>query len=447
MKTPVVDFVKRYACGGFLRLHMPGHKGKGFIGVEQNDITEIDGADVLYNSQGIIRRSEENAAKLFKTSRTVYSAEGSSLCIRAMLYLVKTYGEAQGKKPIIAAGRNAHKTFVSAAALLDIEVEWLLPENTESVISCKIDADFLENYLCGCKEKPIAVYVTSPDYLGTVLDINALSEVCRKYGVLLLVDNAHGAYLAFLEKSCHPIAQGADICCDSAHKTLPVLTGGAYMHISDSAPTFFAEHSEVAMDVFASTSPSYLILQSLDAANKYLAQDYPKRLSDFVKEVEALKTEVKEMGYCLVGDEPLKLTVASKAFGYTGTELAQKLLEKKIVCEFSDPDFAVMMLTLETGAEGLEKLKAALASIKKRKAIDATPPTPVISKKVLSLKEALFSPSKRMSIEKCEGRVLATVSVACPPAVPVILCGEQIDSKAIECFKYYGIQECFVVDN
>ena len=122
MKTPICDFVNEYNKSGKLRLHMPGHKGKDFLGIEGYDITEISGADVLYNADGIIRESEENAARLFGTAKTVYSAEGSSLSIRAMLYLAVIYAKENGRKPIVAAGRNAHRVFMTAAALLDFEI-------------------------------------------------------------------------------------------------------------------------------------------------------------------------------------------------------------------------------------------------------------------------------------------------------------------------------------
>ena len=100
---------------------MPGHKGSSYLGMEALDITEISGADVLYHGDGVIRASEENAARLFGTAKTLYSTEGSSLCIRAMLYLALLYARQTGRRPLIAAGRNAHKVFLTAAALLDLE--------------------------------------------------------------------------------------------------------------------------------------------------------------------------------------------------------------------------------------------------------------------------------------------------------------------------------------
>ena len=446
METPIFDFVKKYADSDLLRLHMPGHKGRGALGVEKLDITEVSGADVLYSAEGIIRQSEENAAALFGSERTFYSAEGASLAIRAMLYLIKLYALSVGKRPLVFAGRNAHKTFVTASALLDTEVEWLLPEDTNTVISCNITAEYLDVRLSAAEKKPCAVYVTSPDYLGNILDIEKLSRVCKKHGVLLAVDNAHGAYLKFLPEDIHPISLGADICCDSAHKTLPVITGGAYLHISKTAPKLFCERAESALSLFASTSPSYLILASLDRANLYLADNYRARLADFLIGVNHLKAELEKIGFDIIGNETLKLTVAPKSFGYTGYELAEILEKKNIICEFADPDFIVFMLTPETGKEGLERLYSAFLGIDRREPVTAFPPAPSLKVRRLTPKQSLLSPFTELPIEKCIGKIAADVSVNCPPAVPIIICGEEIDENAAAAFKYYGVSKLRVID-
>ncbi len=241
-------------------MHMPGHKGTALLGPEPLDLTEIEGADVLYHAEGIIRESEANAAALFGTKRRSIPAEGSSLCIRAMLYLALLHARAN-HKTVIAAGRNAQGLH-DGAALLDLDIRWIY--GTESVISRHHPAQ-LEDVIVS--ENPAAVYITSPDYLGNIADIKSLSTVCKKHGVLLLVDNAHGAYLPFLPEPMHPMQLGADICCDSAHKTLPVLTGGAYPASRTARRTCCAACGKTPWRSFASTSPSYLILQSLDAMN------------------------------------------------------------------------------------------------------------------------------------------------------------------------------------
>ena len=444
MDTPIYDFVRGYAAQNSLRLHMPGHKGVCVSGAEPFDITEIPGADSLFEADGIIRRSELNAGELFG-AHSFYSTEGSSLCIRAMLYLALVCAGNKGKRNVVLAGRNAHKTFLSAAALLDFDVQWIYGSGGHSYLSCCIDADQLDAVLTDAETKPVAVYVTSPDYLGNMTDISAVSAVCRRHGVLLLADNAHGAYLKFLPQSRHPMDSGADMCCDSAHKTLPVLTGGAYLHISKSAPDMCVGNAKTALALFGSTSPSYLILQSLDLANKYLADGYSEKLEAFVQKVQLLKSNLETMGYTFVGDEPLKLTIATKSCGYTGEEFAAQLNKRNIICEFADRDFVVLMLTPHIGDEGLSNIEAAMSSISPKVPLEELPPAIPRLQQVMTVRAAVMEHSELLPADKCSGRVLAAASVGCPPAVPVVACGEMIDDKAVECFRYYGIKSCRVV--
>ncbi|MBQ8506587.1 MAG: aminotransferase class V-fold PLP-dependent enzyme [Clostridia bacterium] len=441
MNTPILDFVKKYAEGSHLRLHMPGHKGASLLGMERYDITEISGADSLYEASGIIRESEENASCLFSCP-TFYSTEGSSQCIRAMLYLALLHKKS-GQRPLILAGRNAHKTFLSAAALLDFDVRWIYPSEEESYLSCRVDAAALEAMLAS--EKPLAVYLTSPDYLGNTSDIPAIAEVCRRHGALLLVDNAHGAYLKFLHTSRHPIDLGADLCCDSAHKTLPALTGAAYLHISPQLPESYSRQAKNALALFGSTSPSYLVLQSLDAVNAYLAGDYRARLAAFAAEAKKLRLRLEGRGHLIPGDEPMKLTISAKPYGYTGAEMAAALEGMRIIPEFADPDFLVLMFTPETGMDGLMRLEEALLSLPRRPEISQKPPLFSGAERLLSIREAALSPAEIIPAEESIGRVLAAATVGCPPAVPIVVCGERIDAHALECFRYYGIESVSVV--
>ena len=437
METPICNFVRKYAESEAIRLHMPGHKGKNILGLEALDITEIDGADSLYEANGIIRQSEENAGRLFGCP-TFYSTEGSSQCIRAMLYLAMLHAKEQGKRPVIAAGRNAHKTFLTGAALLDLDVRWLYPKNGGSYLSCDLTAEEVEAALE--KEVPTAVYLTSPDYLGNMADIAGIAEACHRHGAILLVDNAHGAYLKFLRPSRHPMDLGTDLCCDSAHKTLPVLTGGAYLHCTEK----FRDWAKNALALFGSTSPSYLILQSLDGANPCLAS-LTDRLTKFVPCVEAVKEKLTENGYTLYGQEPLKITISAKSYGYTGRELAKILLKRNIVSEFADPDFLVLMLTAKNGQAELDALENAMLSIPGKVPILEQPPRFWPGQRVCSAREAMLSPMEEIPVEKSEGRVLAAATVGCPPAVPIVVSGERIDAHTIGCFRYYGVTHCSVM--
>jgi len=438
MNTPICDFVREYLDGDNVRLHMPGHKGTATIGCEGLDITEIDGADVLYHSAGIIRESEENAAALFGTARTVYSTEGSSLCIRGMLYLAMQH---TGRRTFLA-GRNAHSTFVTACALLDADVRWLRAGDT--LTACPITADRLRAALDGMEEPPAAVYVTSPDYLGNTLDIAALAAVCHAHDTLLLVDNAHGAYLKFLPQDRHPISLGADLCCDSAHKTLPVLTGGAYLHVAHRVAAL-GEGAEHAISLFASTSPSYLILQSLDGINPYLEDAYPSDLAACCDRVAALKARLSAVGYTLAGDEPLKVTIAAKAYGYRGDAMADHLKACGIHCEFADPDYVVMMFAPANGDKDFARVQKALGALPKDTPLTDTAPAVVAPRMEMSPRQALFSAAETIPVTAAVGRVLASPTVGCPPAVPILVGGEVVDETALRVFEYYGYDTLRVV--
>jgi arginine decarboxylase len=436
VNTPVVDFVKRYIESDTVRLHMPGHKGKSFLGCEGWDITEVKGADALFEAEGILAQSEENATNLFGSRRTCYSTEGSSHCIRAMLYLAVT-NRPSGASPTVVAARNVHRAFVSAAALLDLDVEWLWPEESRSLCGCPVTPDSLDRTLSSLPSPPAVVYLTSPDYLGGMAELSLLAEVCHRHRTLLVVDNAHGAYLRFLEPSLHPLDLGADLCCDSAHKTLPVLTGGAYLHISKSAPRGLEEHAKTALALFGSTSPSYLTLCSLDLCNRYLAEGYPARLQGAISRLKALKTELVNWGWQVEESDPLRVTLKAPQ-GTTGQKLAERLRLGGVECEYADRDFLVLMATPENTPEELEQ---ALTALGRNQAPPAnTPSLPLAKgKRVCSIRQALFSPHQLIPSREALGRTCAAPTVGCPPAVPIAVAGEEIGPEALELFQYYNV--------
>ena len=438
MNTPVADFVQRYAKAGTARLHMPGHKGRCFLGCEPWDITEIHGADALYEAEGILAESEQNAAALFGSQRTCYSTEGSSQCIRAMLYLAVA---ASGSHTVVAA-RNVHRAFVSAAALLDLEIRWLWPEESRSLCGCPISPAQLEKTLHSLPEPPAAVYLTSPDYLGGMAEIPALAQVCHQHGTLLLVDNAHGAYLRFLQPSLHPLDLGADLCCDSAHKTLPVLTGGAYLHLSPTAPAQLAPLAKSALGLFGSTSPSYLTLASLDLCNRYLAEGYPQRLTEAVERLAELRERLTAAGWRVEPSDPLRVTVAAPR-GVTGQELAGQLRRQGAECEYADRDFLVLMATPENTPEELAQAAAALGQCPG----EANPPQLPLARgeRACSIRQAAFAPRETVDAAHSLGRVCGLPTVGCPPAIPIAVSGERITPEALALFAYYGIEQVEVL--
>ena len=440
MKTPVCDFVAAYEQSGAARLHMPGHKGKGPLGCEGRDITEIAGADSLYEAGGVIAQSEQNAAALFGAKATFYSAGGSSQCIGAMLCLALQ----KSKSRVVLAARNAHKSFLHAAALLDADVRWLWPR-PYSLLACPVTPELLENDLAALPEAPAAVYITSPDYLGNVQPVAALAKVCHAHGAPLLVDNAHGAYLHFLPAPAHPLDEGADLCCDSAHKTLPVLTGGACLHLGHGL--LKAEEGEVqaALSLFGSTSPSYLILQSLDACNRYLADEARPKLAACVRAVEALKADLAAQGWAVAESEPLKVTLHASKRGWRGDALADFLRQNGVECEYADPDDLVLMVSPQNSPEDLEKVRAALAAAGQGSEAPQTPPQMARPRQAMGIRAALLAPTEEVPVAAAAGRVCAAPTVGCPPAVPVVVSGEEISPGAAAVFCYYGIETVRVV--
>ena len=440
MKTPIVSFLKSYQEKSPVRMHMPGHKGAGILGFEGMDLTEIYGADELFAAEGIIKESEQNASSLFGCP-TYYSTQGSTLCIQTMCTILCQDAKSKGKKPKILAGRNAHRSFIHAAALLDFDIEWLY--GNSDYLSCKIHAEDLEKAII--ESHPTAVYLTNPDYLGNLLDIQSLASVCKKHNVLLAIDNAHGAYLRFLEPSLHPIDLGADLCCGSAHKTLPVLTGGAYLHLSDSLNQVWKNDVKHFMEYFSSTSPSYLIMASLDATNEVLDTTFKKSLSECIQRVDGLKNTLTQHGYTILFGEPMKITISTKEFGYTGNEIANLLMECDIYPEFYDSDYIVLMPSPYNTKDDLKRLETCLCGIDRKPILINKPPKLEQSKKAMNVRQALFSSSITLDVSKSLGQVCSSVTVSCPPAILPVIPGEVISESSIEVMKYYGIETVRVV--
>ena len=429
MTTPIFDFVKAYAESKTTRFHMPGHKGVGGLGCEAFDITEINGADVLYSADGIIEESENNLTSLYGTTHSFYSTEGSTLAIKAMLALVSE--RVGDERPLILAARNVHTAFVKACALLDLDAEFIYPERDGHLCRCEITANDVKNAILAADTKPRAVYITSPDYLGNMLDIKGIAEVCCEYGLPLLVDNAHGAYLKFLNEDKHPITLGAAMCADSAHKTLPALTGGAYLHISPDFPKY-AERAREALSLFASTSPSYLALCSLDLCNKRLSEDYPEKIAALISKTAEIKARISDLGLEVLDGEPLKIVIRE------GRGLATHLRNNAIEVEFSDNDYTVLMLTPDNTDADLERLLSVLSSFEKgqgeRKILSVKP-----HERIISIRKAVLSPKESLLVQDAVGRICATPTVSCPPAIPIVISGERITKEDVELFKYYGV--------
>ncbi len=421
---------------------MPAHKGKGPL--NSLDITEISGADVLYHAEGIIAESEANATELFNTGHTFYSTEGSTLAIKAMLGII---ARECGRGAKILAARNVHKAFVYAVGELDLSVGWIYPTESGHLCECKITPDDVRNAIARSDEKPSAVYITSPDYLGNMLDVRGIAAVCREFHLPLLVDNAHGAYLAFCKPNLHPIQLGAAMCADSAHKTLPVLTGGAYLHISKDYGKFIGAARDT-LSVFASTSPSYLTLVSLDLCNRALADGFADSLAKCKQSVTKTKALLSDLGQPENAAEDTKIRIDAHRFGYTGVGYAELLRKKRVECEYADDRYVVLMASPSNSGRDFRRLEHAIIKIAEEKRTPITVKEPSLRTPPsvkMTVREALFAPYETVAVNDACGRICASPTVSCPPAIPVVVSGEVIDEAAIKALSHYGIERVNVV--
>ena len=440
--TPISDYIDGYLSRkGVVRAHMPGHKG--VVPGMARDITEIDGADYLFDPKGIILESEKNASRLFGSKATFYSTEGSSLSVKAALYLAMRMNPDKKTHTVVAL-RNVHKSFISAAALLGFEIRWVY--GAGSLLDREFSSDEIAAALAAGKEPPDCIYVTSPDYLGRIRDISGLADLAHKCGSLLVVDNAHGAYLKFLCPDTHPLTLGADSVCDSAHKTLPVLTGGASLHLGGRIPDDAVKAAPGAMELFGSTSPSWPVLESLDRANPYI-RDNRETFDEAAKRIARLGETLKNQGWEVVPSDPFRITVKTKSFGYIGTHVAVILENKGVFVEFADRDYVVLMLTGFNAVSDFDKIGNAFGTIRRREPVDEDPPEigpPVVA---MTPREALFACRETVSAEKASGRVFLGCALSCPPAVPLTVAGEVIGGDTVRAFSYYGIKEVEVSPN
>ena len=441
--TPLKRALDEYIRQDYARLHMPGHKGafiSPFGELMAYDVTEVEGTDSLFEDDGPLKELEEIFTRLYDTKGTVMSAGGSTLCIQAMLRMVAK------KEDRILAGRNIHAAAVNAMALLGLEPVWVYPNRKqEERLIGEISPDEIRSVLekekqAGTLDSLCAIYVTSPDYFGVMSDIRSIAQIAHEYGLPLLVDNAHGAHLHFLKEEYHPMQLGADLCCDSLHKTMPALTGAALLHTSDAK---YCPQMKGAMTVFGSTSPNYLIMLSMDSTAAFLMQDGAERIQQTVTRCEELRQKAREKGFVLPQHcDPMRLTLPLAGTGWDAQNFRKLLRKHKIMEEYLSDSGCVLLFSPFNREEDFKRTEALLDEVLiQNQPFTAFPIVP--SEKVMSLREAFLSPKESVPVEKAEGRIAAQVKITCPPGIPLVMPGERLHKEIIKILKNSGI---FVID-
>lgn len=431
--TSLYQTLLEYQKKGYSSFHTPGHKGRGLPeNLLSLDVTELPETDSLYEASGPILRAEQAAARLFGVPRTLISSGGCTLCIQTMLRLAAPEG---GR---ILCGRLIHRSAIHTMALLGLDPVWVSPHaDAGPGLPGRIWAEDVEKALA-CTPDIRAVYVTSPDYYGVMADIPALSRICRQYKVPLLVDNAHGAHLKFLSRDLHPASLGASMTACSAHKTLPVLTGGAWLNLADPA---FCTGAKEAMALFGSTSPSYPIMASLDWACAWLEENasraYPaleKRVHT-IQELAASEGIRQPEGLC----DPTRIALDLSSIGLTGIQGAQLFREHGVEPEYADSAYLVLIATPFNTEEDFQRVECAIRDLPHGKPVQQEGLLPPgIPETACSPREAVLARHETIRLENAAGRIAAEAACPCPPGVPVVMPGEKITPEAVKFLIRYG---------
>ena len=437
------EILKKYKNSDFSSFHTPGHKSNFFSKHDliSLDFTELPVTDSLYEASGIIKNLENEISKIYDSGASFISCGGNTLCIQAMMRMAAHAGD------VILCDRVIHRSAVAAMGLLNINPVWLKRKICDkSGLASEINIQNLENNLRNIKNVK-AVYLTSPSYHGIVQNIQEISKICKKYGVLLLVDNAHGSHLKFF--GMHPLDLGADITCDSAHKTLPVLTGGAWLHINKNSGfnEKLIKNAKSAMALFGSTSPSYITMASMSICIEYLKNNSKQDFLSLKQRILDVNLLAREKNIFLISDylftDPARITLGVFNIGYTGFEFAQKLREFNIEPEFCDENYVVLIPSICNKEQDWEKLENFIKNIrvKKSKKLDIIDNNFEFNNQKMSISDALSHESQEINIKDSIGKIAADIVCPCPPGIPVVMPGEEINTFSQKKLINYGIKK------
>lgn len=433
----LLDAIEKYLRQDPAKFHMPGHKGTNifskcnFTPLEQYDLTEIKALDSLYESNSCIHNLEEKISRILGF-KSIITAGGSTSCIQAMLASVCNPGDR------IMVDRNVHISIINSIALLGLTPIWLFRKPQKNSFGAKISAEDIKKAL-NTNSNVKCVLLTGEDYYGFMPNILEISKVCLEYKVYLLIDNAHGAYYSFLNK--HPMQLGASMCCDSWHKTLPALTGAAVLLMQDGFDACFVKKR---MQMFSSSSPSYLVMLSMDICADYLYKEFETDFKIFIERIAEFKCEIKRLGFDILNDNEasvMKCTISGLKMGISGIDLAGVLRDNYIEPEYADYNCVVLLVNMFNKQQDFERLKKSLQDIQKKEQLPGISYCLTHEPKVAcSIRTAIFAESRKVSIKKSVGCVAGQILPKCPPCVPVIIPGEVISEDVVSILDSCGYE-------
>lgn len=446
-----------YSQEDYYPFHMPGHKrNPDTVNTDlpfDRDITEIEGFDNLHHPEGILKKAQETAANVYGTKECYYSVNGSTAALLAAV------SAAVPRKGQILVARNCHKAVYHALYLRNLIPTYVYPQmDPKWWINGGISPDKVERALAENPEIK-AVLLTSPTYDGVVSDIEKIAEIVHRYEIPLIVDEAHGAHFHFSNYFPTSAAElGADLVIQSFHKTLPSMTQTAVLHnCSDRVDSRLIRRF---MGIYQSSSPSYILMASMDACMEKMSSDGNEMFREFTKILEKTRRRLSECKYIrLVSPEigtagvfdydRSKLLFSTRYASMTGSELAQILLEKyHIQVEMETEHYVLALAAVGDSEEGFERLCQAIEEIdqeetqKKKEKREAEEPkarrTAYTSlSQFMSITEAMESESEIRKLEESVGRISAEFGYLYPPGIPLIVPGEQITGQFIRNMRIY----------
>ena len=449
----LIDELEEYVKSGIYPFHMPGHKRREDVLAAINlchDLTEAEGVDDLHCANGILRNAMDNASRFFGADRSFFLVNGSTCGILAALAACLKSGDK------IICARNCHKSVYNGISLLHLDPQYVYAPAVDSHFGIygSIKPESVEALMN--REGDIrAVILTSPTYEGVISDIKAISDICKRHGAILIVDEAHGAHLGHFDGFPDgAVKSGADIVIQSAHKTLGAITQSALLHICGDRVSADAVAQWLA--VFETSSPSYLIMESIDHAVRSLQSEGEELFSRYIRRLDRFSEKAKslegiEILYCgkninkgsgdIFAFDRGKLVISGIKKGLSGTALSKLLLKKyKIQLEMSSLNYAVAMTSYCDTDEGFERLYSALNEIDKTKpgetALDLQKAIPSVRPAaVMKLYKAQEAKKLKLPLEQSAGAISAEFVYAYPPGIPLIAPGELITAELIELIK------------
>lgn len=431
-----------YTQKGYLPMHMPGHKRKQpdflqSLGANL-DITEIPGFDNLHDPQGILKDSMDRAAKIFHASCSRYLVASTTAGILSGMYALYRPGST------IVMARNCHVSVYHGAELLRAKSKYVYPAfDRQKGIYTALNPDEVQKVLSQT-ENPSMLVLTSPTYEGIVSDLKSIVRIAHRFQVPVLIDAAHGAHFGFASGFPEsPLCSGADIVVQSLHKTLPSLTGTAIAHISKQATIEKFDH---ALSIFQTSSPSYLLLASIDGCVHWLETDGERALNLWSDQLDKLREQTKELLFCKIyssDDFPDaydfdkgKLMIAAKN-GCSCGKIIYETLRRQFMIEpeTATDTFCLLMTSPMDSQSDYQRLFRALQKIDKQIMSMDLPvishSEPIKSQPVLPIAEALGESNEMVPLRQSVNRICAEYVLLFPPDCPILVPGEKITESHI----------------